>query len=127
MASGTTTVTNTTHFGAAVADLDADQVASLASIFRPGDPAGVGKVSPQAEVTRKGGRFGAAHRAPPTRPDPTLWPSADFDGLVQAFEVHGFRPSCAWYLNDDAAIAYARKAPNPEIFKATRCARPART
>jgi len=32
----------TTHFEAAVADLDADQAASLASIFRPGNPAGVG-------------------------------------------------------------------------------------
>jgi len=32
--------------------------------------------------------------------------------LVQAFEARGFRPSCAWYLNDDANIAYAHKAPN---------------
>ncbi len=102
----------TTHFEAAVADLDADIPASLASIFRPGDPASLGKVSPQAEVTRKGGRFGAAHRAPPTEPDPALWPSADFDVLVQAFNATGFRPSCAWYLNDDAAIAYARLVPD---------------
>ena len=50
---------------------------------RRGDPANVGKPSPNATVTRKGGRFDAAHRAP-----------------------------CAWYLNDDASIAYARKAPN---------------
>lgn len=54
----------------------------------------------------------AAHRAPPTEPDPALWPPADFDVLVQAFKAHGFRPSCAWYLNDDANIAYARKAPS---------------
>ena len=32
--------------------------------------------------------------------------------LVDAFKVHGFRPPCAWYLNDDANIAYAREAPN---------------
>ncbi len=102
----------TTHFEAAVADLDADLAASLASIFRPGNPAGVGKVSPNAMVTRNGGRFGAAHRAPPTEPDPALWPPADFDMLVQTFRAHGFRPSCAWYLNDDANIAYARKAPS---------------
>jgi len=102
----------TKHFEAAVADLDADKAASLASIFRPGDPATVGKVAPLAVVTRNGGRFGAAHRAPPTQPDPALWPPADFDVLVQAFEAHGFGPSCAWYLNDDADIAYARKAPN---------------
>ncbi|GJG86776.1 epoxide hydrolase [Gemmatimonadetes bacterium T265] len=102
----------TTHFASAVADLDADTAASLASIFKPGKPSDVGKVAPNALVTRKGGRFGAAHRAPPTQPDPALWPAADFDVLVQAFKVHGFRAPCAWYLNDDANIAYARKAPN---------------
>ena len=102
----------TTHFEPAVADLDADKAASLASIFRRGDPAGVGKVSPNAVVTRKGGRFGAAHRAPPTQPDPALCPPADFDVLVQAFKAHGFGAPCAWYLNDDANIAYARKAPD---------------
>jgi hypothetical protein len=138
----------TKHFDSAVADLDADKAASLASIFQPGDPSSVGKVSPNAMVTRKGGRFGAAHRAPPTQPNPALWPPADFDVLVQEFEAHGFRPSCAWYLNDDAAIAYARSAPmaadcrsrccssmattirsapSSEIAKATRCAQPAQT
>jgi pimeloyl-ACP methyl ester carboxylesterase len=102
----------TTHFDSAVADLDADPAASLASIFQPGDPAGMGKASLNAVVTRNGGRFGAAHRAPPTQPNPALWPLADFDVLVQSFKTHGFGPSCAWYLNDDADIAYARKAPN---------------
>jgi pimeloyl-ACP methyl ester carboxylesterase len=63
-------------------------------------------------VTRKGGRFGAAHRAPSTQPDSALWPAADFDVLVQTFKANGFRAPCAWYLNDDANIAYARRAPN---------------
>jgi len=52
----------------------------------------------------------APRTAPPTEPDPALWPPDDFDVLVQAFRTHGFRPSCAWYLNDDANIAYARMA-----------------
>jgi len=102
----------TTHFASAVADLDADKASSLASIYRRGDPSVMGKPSPNAMVTRKGGRFGAAHRAPPTKPDPVLWPAADFEVLVQAFEAHGFRGPCSWYLNDDANIAYARSAPN---------------
>ena len=63
-------------------------------------------------VAQKGGRFGAAHRAPPTQPDPALWPAADFTVLVETFEAHGFRAPCAWYLNDDANIAYAQRAPN---------------
>lgn len=102
----------TKHFKEAVADLDADIPASLASIFKPGDPAAMSKPAANAMVTRKGGRFGDAHRAPPTQPDPALWPSADFDILVKSFKKHGFRSACAWYLNDDANIAYARKAPN---------------
>jgi pimeloyl-ACP methyl ester carboxylesterase len=102
----------TTHFEAAVADLDADHAASLASIYRPGNPEAIGKVWPTAVVTRNGGRFGAAHRAPPTQPDPALWPPTDFDTLVKAFEPHGFRPPSAWYMNDDANIAYAHTAPN---------------
>ena len=102
----------TTHFTSAVADLDADKAASLAGIFRPGKPSDVGKVAASARVTRNGGRFGAAHRAPPTQPDPALWPPADFAVLVRAFEAHGFRAPCAWYLNDDANIAYARQAPD---------------
>ena len=102
----------TTHFSNAVADLDADIPASLASIFRPGDPTSVGKVLPSASVTRNGGRFGTAHHAPPTQPDPALWPPADFEVLVESFEAHGFRSACAWYLNDGANVDYAREAPN---------------
>lgn len=102
----------TTHFETAVNDLNADQAATLASIYRSGTPDAVGKVSPSATVTRQGGRFGAAHQASPTQPDPALWPPADFDVLVQAFKAHGFGPSCAWYTNDDANIAYARTAPD---------------
>ncbi|MET1047111.1 MAG: alpha/beta fold hydrolase [Hyphomicrobium sp.] len=102
----------TKHFETAVADLDADKAASLASIFRSGDPAALGKVASLAVVTRNGGRFGNAHRAPPTSPDPAVWPPADFEVLVQSFAVHGFGPSCGWYMNDDADIAYAREAPD---------------
>jgi len=101
----------TTHFDAAVNDLDADHAATLASVYRAGDPAGIGKVAPSALVTSNGGRFGAAHRAPPIPPDPTLWPPADFDALVEAFTA-GFRGPCAWYTNDDANTAFARRAPD---------------
>lgn len=99
-----------THFAAAVADLDADKTASLASIYRSADPEHIDKPVSNATVTRRGGRFGDAHRAPPTAPDRALWPEADFDALVRSFDVHGFRAPCAWYLNDDANVAYAGRA-----------------
>lgn len=102
----------TTHFLSAVTDLDADPAASLASVYRSGDPTAIGRPAPTATVTRDGGRFGSAHRAPPTPPDPTLWPPADFDALARAYRKNGFRSSCAWYLNGDANTAYARAAPD---------------
>lgn len=101
----------TTHFATAVADLDADKAASLALIYRRGDPTVLGKPAENAKVTRKGGRFGTAHRAPSTQPDPALWPAADFETLVETFDRHGFRGPCSWYLNDDANIAYMRRSP----------------
>ena len=101
-----------TNFDGAVADLEADHAAYLASAYQPGSPNVVGKVSPMAIVTRNGGRFGAAHRAPPTKPNPALWLPADFEVLVQSFKAHGFRGPCALYTNDDANIAYAREAAN---------------
>jgi pimeloyl-ACP methyl ester carboxylesterase len=101
-----------THFDQTVSDFDADIPATLASIYRRGNPAVVGEVSPTASVTSKGGRYGAAHRAPGTTPEPTLWPSSDFGALVEAFQISGFRPANIWYLNDDANIAYAKAAPD---------------
>ena len=101
-----------THFDQTVSDLEADIPATLASIYRPGNPASAGKVSPSALFTRNGGRYGAAHRAPQTPPDPTLWPPADFAALVEAFHASGFRPANAWYLHDTANIAYAHAAPD---------------
>jgi pimeloyl-ACP methyl ester carboxylesterase len=101
-----------THFEQTVTDFEADIPATLASIYRRGNPATVGQVSPSASTTRNGGRYGSAHRAPVTLPDPALWPSADFDTLVDAFRTSGFRPANAWYLNDAANIAYAGAAPD---------------
>lgn len=101
-----------THFATAVADLDADTRSSLASIYRRGDPAASGKPAENAKVTMKNGRFGTAHRAPPTQPDPALWPPADFEALTRTLERQGFRGPCSWYLNDAANIAFMRSAPN---------------
>jgi pimeloyl-ACP methyl ester carboxylesterase len=101
-----------THFDQTVSDMGADIAATLASIYRRGNPATAGKVSPSALITANGGRYGSAHRAPPTTPDSTLWPSADFDALVDAFGVTGFRPGNAWYLNDTANTIYADSAPD---------------
>ena len=99
-----------THFDQTVTDFDADIRASLAAIYRSGNPESVGKVYLSAIITRNGGWFGSAHHAPAVEPDPALWPHADFDALVEAFRGNGFRPGNSWYLNDSANIAYAHRA-----------------
>ncbi len=100
-----------TQFDQAVSDFDADIQASLSVIYRRGSPDAMGTVYPSATITSCGGWFGLAHRAPTSAPDPALWSPADFDALVAAFRVTGFRPGNSWYLNDDANIAYAHAAP----------------
>ncbi len=59
----------TTHFEAAVADLDADKAASLASIFRSGAPPAVGKLAPNAWSRATEGA--SAPRTAPRRPNLT--------------------------------------------------------
>jgi pimeloyl-ACP methyl ester carboxylesterase len=101
-----------THFEQTVTDLEADIPATLASLFRPGNPASAGTISPSALITKSGGRYGSAHRAPATSPDPMIWPPSDFDTLVESFRGSGFCPANAWYLNDAVNIAYACAAPD---------------
>ncbi len=101
-----------THFDQTVSDMEADIPATLASLFRRGNPASAGKISPSALLTQNGGRYGATHRAPKTEADSALWPAADFDALIEAFRTTGFRPANAWYLNGDANTAYAHAAPD---------------
>jgi pimeloyl-ACP methyl ester carboxylesterase len=101
-----------THFAQTVTDFNADIPATLAAIYRSGNPESVGKVYRSALVTRNGGWFGSEHHAPAVEPDPALWPTADFDALVEAFRATGFRSGNSWYLNDSANIAYAHTAPD---------------
>ena len=101
-----------THFDQTVSDMEADISATLASMFRRGNPASAGKISPSALLTQNGGRYGSTHRAPATLPDATLWPADDFDAVVEAFRITGFRGANSWYLNGDANIAYSHAAPD---------------
>ncbi|HEY3840106.1 MAG TPA: alpha/beta hydrolase, partial [Bryobacteraceae bacterium] len=101
-----------THFDQTVTDFNADISTSLAAIYRSGNPESAGKVYRSAMITRHGGWFGAEHHAPAVDPDLALWPGADFETLIEAFLVTGFRPGNSWYLNDDANIAYAHAAPD---------------
>jgi pimeloyl-ACP methyl ester carboxylesterase len=101
-----------THFEQTVTDFNADIPASLAAIYRSGNPDSVGKVYRSAIITRNGGWFGSERHAPAVQADPALWPHADFLSMVETFRVTGFQPGNSWYLNDSVNIAYACAAPD---------------
>lgn len=101
-----------TNFDQSVKDFDADIPATLSIIYRRGTPDSVGKIYRSAQITHSGGWFGDAHRAPNVPRDLALWPEADWNELLLAFQATGFRPGNSWYLNDDANIAYAHSAPD---------------
>ncbi len=60
----------TLHFQSAVADLNADKAASLASIFRKGDPASMGKPTPNSLVRAKVGASAQRTARRPINPTP---------------------------------------------------------
>ncbi len=93
-------------------ELEADPAATIATLFRAGDPAAVDQPSPTASLRRNGGWFPPNHRAPMMARDPRLLSQADFDQFVAAFRTTGFRPGIAWYLNDAANIELAGAARN---------------
>jgi pimeloyl-ACP methyl ester carboxylesterase len=99
-------------FDQAARDYEADVEATMASIFRPGNPDAIGKPAPTATVRANGGRYGAAHRAPSAARDRSMMPDEDFRVLVESFRCGGFRGPDAWYVNDAANIAYAGQAPD---------------
>ena len=98
-------------FDKAVADFEADVAATVALLFRPGSPRVVGQPARAAQVVANGGWFRGG-RAPDVGREHLLLPPADFDEVVAGLSRSGFRGPCAWYVNDEANVAYARSAPD---------------
>jgi pimeloyl-ACP methyl ester carboxylesterase len=88
-----------TNFEQTVIDFDVDIPATLAAIYRSGEPTSKGQIYRSALVSRRGGWFGSAHRAPTVSPDPTLWPPEDFDALITAFSGHRL-PACKCLVSE---------------------------
>ena len=98
------------RFDQAVQEFDADVSATVAALYRRGDPGAVGKPGLTSGVRANGGWFGPAGRAPAAPRDASMLSQDDFDALVAAFRRTGFRGACAWYLNDEANLADAAGA-----------------
>lgn len=102
----------TLEFEQAAADFEADVPSTAALMFRPGTAKWVGRPARSADVVANGGWFGPARRAPQVPRDDLLLPPADFATVVNALARNGFRGPDAWYVNDEANIAYAAMAPD---------------
>ena len=97
------------RFGEAARMFEADIPATFSALYRPGTPAGVGKPAITADVRARGGWFGG-NPLPPANPSATILAPDEFAALVDAFAGTGFSGADAWYMNDDANLAFAREA-----------------
>ena len=100
------------NFDRACAAFNADPRATVKALFRKGDPSGRGRPSRAAKVRQYGGWFGSADRAPDLPLDTDVLDEEALDAYAGALARNGFYGPDAWYVNADANIAYARRAPN---------------
>jgi pimeloyl-ACP methyl ester carboxylesterase len=98
------------NFDDARAAFEADLPATFKALFRGGSAKHKGKPSPTARITRDGGWFGGAGRAPDLPRDPAVMPEDDLARYVAAFERTGFFGADAWYVNNEANLRYAARA-----------------
>ncbi|MEV7040440.1 alpha/beta hydrolase [Amycolatopsis sp. NPDC051061] len=103
------------HLDRAVQDFEADTHATLNVLYQRTPASVVGTRATLADVRRRGGWFGDAHRAPTVPRDPSMLAQVDFDALVSAYLKTGFRSTCAIYLNDEANLAFAAAAPGRRL------------
>ena len=77
--------------------------------YRPASPSGVGKRAFTAGMLARGG-WSEGMPYPPPDPAGTVLTPAQFDALVAAFTGTGFSGANAWYLHDEANMAFAKRA-----------------
>lgn len=100
------------HFDECVAAFEANVRNAVRTLFRAGDPAHMEKPSPTAFTRLRGGFFGPGSApAPPLPRDPAVLTEEDEHRYAAALERGGFSGPNSWYVNEDANLAYARRAP----------------
>jgi pimeloyl-ACP methyl ester carboxylesterase len=95
------------EFDAARAAFEADVPATIKALFRSGSAKHRGRPAPTARISRDGGWFGGAGRAPDLPRDPAILSEEDLDRYVAAFERTGFFGPDAWYVNQERNGQYA--------------------
>ena len=101
-----------TSFAAAAAAFEADLPATFKALFRRGDAREKGRPALTARITRDGGWFGGAGRAPDLPRDPAVLSEDDLASYVAAYARTGFAGADAWYVNAERNMAYAARVPD---------------
>jgi pimeloyl-ACP methyl ester carboxylesterase len=99
-------------FEAATAAFEADLPTTFKALFRRGDAREKGRPALTARVSRDGGWFGGAGRAPDLPRDPAVLSQDDLARYVAAFECTGFSGADSWYCNPARNVAYAARVPD---------------
>lgn len=97
-------------FAFASADFERDTGATVAALFRRGNPEGINQPEVTGRVRREGGwgTFIDMLRDYPI--DDALLGRQDYSQYVAALQRNGFFGPDSWYMNDDRNIAYAARA-----------------
>ncbi len=104
-------------FDAAAAAFEADVRATFKALFRSGSAKEKGRPALTARISRDGGWFGGAGRAPDLPRDPAVLSEDDLDRYAAAFAATGFFGPDAWYVNADANLRYAARAPGGGVLR----------
>jgi pimeloyl-ACP methyl ester carboxylesterase len=99
------------HFQQAREDFETSVGDTLSLLYRTTPAKMASGPAFSATIRTSGGWFGPARRPPSLPRDETLISQADFDLLVEAYERTGFGGANAWYMNDQANLAFAAEAP----------------
>jgi pimeloyl-ACP methyl ester carboxylesterase len=100
-----------TSFEAAAAAFEADLPATFKALYRRADASAKGRPALTARVTRDGGWFGGAGRAPDLPRDASVLSQDDLARYVAAYERTSFFGPDAWYVNPERNLAYAARTP----------------
>jgi soluble epoxide hydrolase/lipid-phosphate phosphatase len=105
------------EFESARAAFEADVPATFKALFRGGSANDKGRPSPTARITRDGGWFGGAGRAPDVPRDPAVMSKGDLAEYAAAFERTGFFGPDAWYVNNERNLEYAARARDGGVLR----------
>ncbi|MEA2719194.1 MAG: hypothetical protein QOJ39_1058 [Candidatus Eremiobacteraeota bacterium] len=105
------------HLDEATAAFEADVPATFKALYRCASAIEKGKPAPTARISRDGGWFGGAGRAPDVPRDPTVLSEDDLERYVAAFTATRFFGPDAWYVNPDANLRYGAQARDGGVLR----------